>query len=48
MSTKVLIVDEISMIDGDLFDKLENAARIIRESDVPFGTCILEQQVLDV
>lgn len=35
--TKVLIIDEISMIDGDLFDKLEQVAKIIRKSDQPFG-----------
>ena len=35
--TKVLIVDEISMVDGDLFDKLENIARIIRSNGRPFG-----------
>lgn len=37
-STKVLIVDEISMIDGRLFDKLDFVARSIRRKrDVPFG-----------
>jgi ATP-dependent DNA helicase PIF1 len=30
MRIKVLIVDEISMVDGDLFDKLEAIARTIR------------------
>lgn len=34
---QVLIIDEISMMDGDLFDKLEYIARTIRGSDVPFG-----------
>lgn len=37
MRTKVLIIDEISMVDGDLFDKLEEVARIIRSSGKPFG-----------
>ena len=37
MRTKVLIVDEISMVDGDLFDKLENIARAIRNNGRPFG-----------
>lgn len=37
MRTKVLIIDEISMVDGDLFDKLEGIARIIRNSGRPFG-----------
>ena len=37
MRTKVLIVDEVSMVDGDLFDKLENIARSIRSNGRPFG-----------
>ena len=37
MRTKVLVVDEISMVDGDLFDKLEAIARIIRNNGRPFG-----------
>jgi len=37
MRTKVLIVDEISMVDGDLFDKLESIARSIRNNGRPFG-----------
>jgi len=37
MRTKVLIVDEISMVDGELFDKLEEIARIIRNNGRPFG-----------
>lgn len=32
-----LIVDEISMMSPDLFDKLENLARVIRDNDEPFG-----------
>jgi len=35
--TRTLIIDEISMIDGVLFDKLEYVARKIRNSDAPFG-----------
>jgi ATP-dependent DNA helicase PIF1 len=35
--TKVLIIDEVSMIDGDLFDKLEQIARMIRGNGSPFG-----------
>lgn len=36
-TTKVLIIDEISMIDGELFEKLEEIARIIRRNPGPFG-----------
>ena len=35
--TKVLVIDEISMVDGDLFDKLESIARSIRGNGRPFG-----------
>jgi ATP-dependent DNA helicase PIF1 len=37
MRTKVLVVDEISMVDGELFDKLEEIARTIRNNGRPFG-----------
>jgi ATP-dependent DNA helicase PIF1 len=37
MRTKALIVDEISMVDGELFDKLEQIARNIRTNGRPFG-----------
>jgi len=37
MRTKILVVDEISMVDGDLFDKLEGIARQIRNNGRPFG-----------
>lgn len=37
MRTKILVIDEISMVDGDLFDKLEGIARIIRNNGRPFG-----------
>lgn len=37
MRTKILIIDEISMVDGDLFDKLEAIARAIRNNGRPFG-----------
>lgn len=36
-STKVLIIDEISMIDPDFFDKVEAIARYVRKIDKPFG-----------
>ena len=37
LRTKVLIIDEISMVDGELFDKLEEIARTIRTNGRPFG-----------
>ncbi|KAH9443918.1 hypothetical protein Pst134EB_033135 [Puccinia striiformis f. sp. tritici] len=37
MRTKVLIIDEISMVDGDLFDKLSYIATKMKKSDKPFG-----------
>ena len=37
LRTKVLIIDEVSMVDGDLFDKLEQIARTIRNNGRPFG-----------
>ncbi|KXT12930.1 hypothetical protein AC579_4132 [Pseudocercospora musae] len=37
MRTKVLVIDEVSMVDGELFDKLEAIARQIRNNGRPFG-----------
>lgn len=37
LDCKVLIIDEISMIPGQLFDKLESLARCIRRNNKPFG-----------
>ncbi|GJE87803.1 ATP-dependent DNA helicase PIF1 [Phanerochaete sordida] len=37
LDCRVLIIDEISMLDGALLDKLEHIARFIRESSKPFG-----------
>lgn len=34
---EVLIIDEISMVDGILLDKLEYIARSVRENEEPFG-----------
>lgn len=35
--TKYLIIDEISMVDADYFDKVEAVARHMRKNDRPFG-----------
>lgn len=35
--TKHLIIDEISMVDGELFDRIEAVARHVRRNDRPFG-----------
>lgn len=35
--TKVLIIDEISMLDGHYLDKIEAVARQLRNNDRPFG-----------
>ncbi|XP_013787138.1 ATP-dependent DNA helicase PIF1-like [Limulus polyphemus] len=32
-----LVVDEISMVDGTYFQKLEKVARVVRNNDKPFG-----------
>jgi len=37
LKTKTLIIDEISMVDGDLFDKLSQIGRIIRNNGRPWG-----------
>lgn len=36
-NVRVLIIDEISMIDGGLFDKVEEIARVIKNNSLPFG-----------
>lgn len=36
-AAKTLIIDETSMVDGALFDKLEHIARAVRDVDLPFG-----------
>lgn len=35
--TRVLIIDEISMLDGNLFDKLAKIAKMLKKSPEPFG-----------
>ncbi|KAF2746215.1 hypothetical protein M011DRAFT_404852 [Sporormia fimetaria CBS 119925] len=37
LRARVLIIDEISMVDGELFDKLEQVARTLRNNGRPFG-----------
>ena len=37
LNLECLVIDEISMMSPDLFDKLEEIARIIRKSKLPFG-----------
>jgi ATP-dependent DNA helicase PIF1 len=37
MRTKILVIDEVSMVDGELFDKLEQVARTLRNNGRPFG-----------
>ena len=37
LRTKALVIDEVSMVDGELFDKLEQIARQIRNNGRPFG-----------
>ncbi|KAL8373775.1 hypothetical protein RB599_000815 [Gaeumannomyces hyphopodioides] len=37
LRTKILIIDEISMVDGDLFDKLSQIGRTIRNNGRPWG-----------
>ncbi|XP_072918483.1 ATP-dependent DNA helicase PIF1 [Hemitrygon akajei] len=37
INCKHLIIDEISMIEGEFFDKLEAVARIVRKCNEPFG-----------
>ncbi|RYP63726.1 hypothetical protein DL769_006884 [Monosporascus sp. CRB-8-3] len=37
LRTNALIIDEVSMVDGDLFDKLAQIARTIRNNGRPWG-----------
>lgn len=36
-STKILIIDEVSMMSSKMFDVLNNTGKIIRNNDKPFG-----------
>ncbi|OHE96061.1 DNA repair and recombination protein pif1 [Colletotrichum orchidophilum] len=37
LRTKTLVIDEVSMVDGDLFDKLSQIGRTIRNNGKPWG-----------
>ena len=37
LKVQCLIIDEISMVDGDLFDKLEQIGRLLRNNGRPWG-----------
>lgn len=37
LRTKVLIIDEISMVEADLFDKLAQVGSIVKKDPLPFG-----------
>lgn len=37
LKTKILVIDEISMVDGELFDKLSQIGRTIRNNGRPWG-----------
>src|SRR5690606_29678893 len=37
MRAQYLIIDEVSMLGGDLFDKLDYVGRAVRGIDAPFG-----------
>ena len=37
INLKILIIDEVSMLNPDLFDKLEILAKRIKNNDLPFG-----------
>ncbi|CAI5755511.1 unnamed protein product [Candida verbasci] len=37
LKLKVLIVDEVSMLDGDLFEKINQVGKAVRGSSKPFG-----------
>ena len=37
IKTKVLIIDEVSMLDGSTLDSIERVCRAIKQSELPFG-----------
>ncbi|KAG4304852.1 hypothetical protein PORY_001905 [Pneumocystis oryctolagi] len=48
LRTKVLVIDEISMVDAELFDKLENIARKLRNNENPFGGIQKDQDFVEM
>ena len=36
-NTEILVIDEISMLSGELFDKLSEVGKRIRNDSRPFG-----------
>ena len=36
-TTKVLVIDEVSMLEAEFFDKIEYVARKVRDNEEPFG-----------
>eukprot|EP01132_Coremiostelium_polycephalum_P005078 gene5078-6321_t len=37
LEAKVLIIDEVSMIDAELFEKLDSIGKLVRGNNLPFG-----------
>ena len=41
VTTDILVIDEISMMDADLFEKLDVIGRQLRRKDLPFGGIVI-------